>query len=83
MVLSEMSWRDYAACKGMDKIFFPEQDRNSTREAQAICATCPVKRPCYRAGIYELHGVWAGTTPDQRVEIRKLLRRMEKIGVPT
>lgn len=42
------SWRDHAACRGRPtSIFFPEpHDQAAVREAQRICAGCPVQESC-------------------------------------
>ncbi|MBV8297711.1 MAG: WhiB family transcriptional regulator, partial [Acidimicrobiia bacterium] len=60
-------------------VFFPpayveRKDQKEEREARAkaICATCPVRRPCldYAIGIREPHGIWGGLN---EVERRQLL----------
>lgn len=80
------SWRDDAACVGHDpEIFFPESkvggrhrglDRSRrVRQAQAICATCPVAAPCAEEALtttdYRLEGIWGGTTDEQRKAMRR------------
>ena len=60
-------WRDWAACNENDThLFYPESrglaGRNAVRQAQKICAGCPVKKQCHQYAIenYETNGVWGG-----------------------
>jgi WhiB family redox-sensing transcriptional regulator len=79
---AEELWQAKAACRGpQTALFFPpshfeRKDDKETRErqAKAICATCPVKRPCldYALRIREPHGIWGGLN---EVERRSLLPR--------
>lgn len=69
-------WREMAACASVGgEAFFPEGTQNGiTRailNAKAICATCPVKAMCLEAGLEERYGIWAGTTPTERKQLRK------------
>jgi WhiB family redox-sensing transcriptional regulator len=70
-------WHLYAACRHTDptqyaKIFFP-QHGHTANKAKKICATCPARKACLEHAVNkpELHGIWAGTTPRDRVQIRK------------
>ena len=73
-------WQAKAACRGPHtSLFFPpshfeRKDDKEAREARAkaICATCPVRRPCldYALRIREPHGIWGGLN---EVERRALL----------
>ena len=72
------SWRQKAACKGMDtNLFFPEPTGSSyqTRETKKICNNCDVKKECldYSVTVMERYGIWGGTTVNGRVEIRSKL----------
>ncbi|MGI9611159.1 MAG: WhiB family transcriptional regulator [Acidimicrobiia bacterium] len=70
----ERPWMVFGACREADaNIFFPT-NKEQTRAALAICATCPVEQDCleYALDARERFGVWGGTTEKQR---RKLLRR--------
>lgn len=60
-------WRHSALCRDEDpEIFFGEAGPASTAAARAVCARCPVRRPCLTEGIREPHGVRAGLTEDER-----------------
>lgn len=70
-------WRDQAACRDVDpEIFFPLSEKGAKAErdaksAKTYCRACPVNVECFEQAI-ELeqvgsrHGVWGGTTPDER-----------------
>jgi WhiB family transcriptional regulator, redox-sensing transcriptional regulator len=72
-----------AACRGPQAVaFFPpaqfeRKDERVAREtrAKAICAQCPVRRPCleYAIRIREPHGIWGGLNELERRAI------MEKV----
>lgn len=66
-------WFQFAACnpqwadRPLDQwvdLFFPARGESS-REAKAICAECPVQTPCQQAGKGEA-GVWGGRPEDPR-----------------
>lgn len=74
-----MTWQDEALCAQTDpEIFFPEKGQ-STREAKLICGRCVVREQClaYALEDRDLLGVWGGTAPRERNEIRKQQRRDE------
>jgi WhiB family transcriptional regulator, redox-sensing transcriptional regulator len=72
----EESWQIKAACRGPQAaVFFPptqfeRKDEKLEREgrAKAICASCPVRRPCldYAIEIREPHGIWGGLNELER-----------------
>lgn len=67
------AWQFHAACLGSDPdLFFPERGE-STKEAKAICATCPVKAECmeYATSGVEKFGIWGGTSERERRAKRK------------
>jgi len=80
VVHSDEVWQAKAACRGPhNALFFPpshfeRKDERESREARAkaICASCPVRRPCldYAIRIKEPHGIWGGLN---EVERRALL----------
>jgi WhiB family redox-sensing transcriptional regulator len=73
------SWRDQAACRGLDPdIFYPvTDDEADAAEAQAVCARCPVREPCgeYALSSREKLGVWGGLTERDR---RRIVRHRRK-----
>lgn len=72
-------WQSKAACRGpQSSVFFPpshfeRKDEKESREARAkaICATCPVRRPCldYALRIREPHGIWGGLNEIERKQL--------------
>ena len=72
-----LSWRNRAACQGVDPdVFFPVSDEDAAR-AKAICATCAVRQACleYALAHRERDGVWGGATERER---RRILRQRRK-----
>lgn len=66
-------WRSKAACKGMDPdLFFPGQGE-STREAKAICAQCPVQVECLETAMtnHESFGIWGRKSERERRVLRR------------
>lgn len=72
-------WQTRAACRDTDpERFFPTaQDygavRSQVQAARAVCQSCPVLRDCRAWAVEtgEAYGVWGGTTPTERREIRR------------
>ena len=75
-------WMRGAPCKGHTDLFYPTQHGvGASRQATAardICATCPHRVKCLEFAIdnNELHGVWGGTTPQERRVIARNRRDM-------
>lgn len=72
-----LSWRQRAACRGVDPdIFYPVTDEEA-EEAKAICGECPVRQPCLEYAITnrEKDGVWGGATERER---RRIIRQRRK-----
>lgn len=71
-------WRS-AACQGMDpELFFPVAAQGpgagETARAKAVCAGCRVRRQClqYALATHQMHGVWGGTTEEERqLQVRR------------
>ena len=77
MTTNITTWRDRAACRGLDPdIFYPVSDED-TDEAKAICAECPVRRRASssRSLNRERDGVWGGATERER---RRMIRQRRK-----
>lgn len=71
-------WRAAGACLSADpELFFPIATgtvaARQIMKAQQICANCQVRQQCLdfamRTG--EVHGVWGGTTPEERIRFRR------------
>ena len=72
-----LSWRQRAACRGVEPdIFYPVTDEEA-EEAKAICGECPVRQPCleYAIANREKDGVWGGATERER---RRIIRQRRK-----
>lgn len=61
-IIDPPAWHQQAACRGSNPdAFYPEQGQwTVAAAAKAICATCPVARPCAEAGAHEVYGIWGG-----------------------
>ncbi|HEV2928426.1 MAG TPA: WhiB family transcriptional regulator [Propionibacteriaceae bacterium] len=73
---ADLSWQDYANCRGVDPdLFFPERGA-STREAKEVCAGCVVRDECleYALVFGEKFGVFGGKSERERRRIRKARR---------
>ncbi|GAA3751916.1 WhiB family transcriptional regulator [Salinactinospora qingdaonensis] len=73
-------WVLQGACRQYDpELFFPVTTtgtgENDAALAKAICRTCVVQRECLRWALRagEAHGVWGGTTPEERRSMRREL----------
>ena len=64
--MNSPSWHKDAACKGMNPELFFLTRGESSKAAKAVCATCPVRQPCYDAGVDEDFGIWGGVTRKER-----------------
>jgi WhiB family redox-sensing transcriptional regulator len=72
-----LSWRQHAACQGLDpEIFYPPSDEEAG-PAKAVCAQCSVAATCldYALGSRERDGVWGGATEKERRRIIRQRRR--------
>lgn len=73
LAVDDLSWQDYANCRGVDAdLFFPERGA-STRKAKAICAACEVRAQCLEYAIThgEKFGIWGGMSERERRRIRR------------
>src|ERR1700742_3980173 len=65
-------WRSAACLEADPELFFPVSAHGpGAREiakAKAVCAACRVRRQClqYALATHQLHGVWGGTSEDER-----------------
>lgn len=73
LAIGQLSWQDYANCRGADAdLFFPERGA-STRKAKAICTACEVKDECLDFAIVngEKFGIWGGMSERERRRVRR------------
>ncbi|MGH9245898.1 MAG: WhiB family transcriptional regulator [Acidimicrobiales bacterium] len=71
------SWRQHAACNGLDpEIFYPVSDEDA-EVAKAVCGGCAVRQPCleHALSFREKDGVWGGATERERRRIIRQRRR--------
>lgn len=78
-------WREAGACAHADPdLFFPISSTGRAlgqiEKAKAICAVCPVRQPCLEYAFkHDLaHGIWGGTTPEDR-QARRRERRLGRL----
>lgn len=72
-----LSWRQRAACRGVDPdVFYPVTDEDAD-EAKSICGVCPVRESCLEHALVnrERDGVWGGATERER---RRMIRQRRK-----
>lgn len=73
LAIDQLSWQDYANCRGADAdLFFPERGA-STRKAKAICNACDVQGECLDFALRESEkfGIWGGLSERERRRIRR------------
>jgi WhiB family redox-sensing transcriptional regulator len=77
-------WRSRGAClTGDPDLFFPVSPAGAggrqQEEAKTFCRRCEVRRPCLAFALRtsEAHGVWGGTTEDERRAWRLQARNAE------
>ncbi len=62
--MNKHSWKDQAACQGMEtNDFFDnyEEDLEVRADIDSICGSCPVARQCFAVGVSSKGwGVWGG-----------------------
>lgn len=71
------TWRQRAACQGLDPDIFYPASEDDADEAKAICAQCNVRQVCLEYALVnrERDGVWGGLTDRER---RRLARQRRK-----
>lgn len=71
------TWRQHAACRGLEPmIFYPGSDEEA-EHAKHVCAQCPVREACleHALAVREKEGVWGGCTERERRRIIRQRRR--------
>ena len=80
---TEGRWQDHAACRGLDTMLFYPGQGESTAEAKAVCATCPVQTQCAEHGLaFERFGIWGATSERERRAIRRQRRQPKTTQEP-
>lgn len=75
-------WLERAACVDVAiSVFYPE-DGADLMEALLICGSCPVRAACldHALATRELHGIWGGTTPEERRSMMRAGRAVVDSG---
>ena len=75
--LTNQTWRQHAACRGVEAdVFYPISDEEA-EVAKAICTVCSVRQTCleYALTNREREGVWGGATERERRRIIRQRRR--------
>jgi WhiB family redox-sensing transcriptional regulator len=82
-----MSWRQRAACAGLDtNLFFPSEKFPDPKipRARAVCAICPVWEDCLSYALENptlCGGIWGGLTErERRRQLRLTARRDDLAG---
>lgn len=73
----KQTWRQHAACKGIDPdVFYPHEDEDA-EAAKEVCEVCPVRQACLEHALVarERDGVWGGATERERRRIIRQRRR--------
>jgi WhiB family redox-sensing transcriptional regulator len=71
------SWRQRAACQGIDaEVFYPSTEEEA-EEAKGICSVCPVSQTCLEFALAnrEREGVWGGLNERERRRISRQRRK--------
>jgi WhiB family redox-sensing transcriptional regulator len=78
-------WRAASACLSADpELFFPIAHGSAAdgqiSSALRVCAGCTVRQQCldFAMTTGEAHGIWGGTTPDERIRARRRATRRRK-----
>lgn len=82
-----MKFSDTPACIGIDVEIFFTEDQGGTYAhidyVKKMCNTCPVRVECFDYAIENLvHGLWAGTSKEERDKYRRKHNIEGKTVVP-
>jgi WhiB family transcriptional regulator, redox-sensing transcriptional regulator len=85
---SSGDWRSLGACQNADpELFFPIVAAGpglmQVAKAKAVCACCEVQAECLRFAMESAqdHGVWGGTTEEERRALRRARIRQARHSV--
>jgi WhiB family redox-sensing transcriptional regulator len=76
-----LPWQEWALCKGTDiGMWYPERGHPPAwiEQSKALCRQCPVRWQCLEMALatHQDYGIWGGTTPPKRRQLKRLLYRM-------
>ncbi|CAN5663886.1 WhiB family transcriptional regulator [soil metagenome] len=74
----KQTWRQHAACRGIDPdIFYPLDEDDDGEGAKQVCLACPVRQACLEHALTsrETEGVWGGASERER---RRMLRHRRR-----
>src|SRR5690606_35053352 len=77
---NDPSWRNNAACLGVDSnVFFVDRGAKAT-EAKQICGGCPVREECleYALRTRPVYGIWGGLNHNERWDVIQGRRARKK-----
>lgn len=75
----DLGWKQRAACRGVSPSLFFSDYGGDSRQAQEICAKCPVRHQClaYSVAHNEEFGVWGGMGEKARRKLHRNYRADE------
>jgi hypothetical protein len=82
-----VTWHQHANCRGRTDLMY---DRYRWTEARQLCDTCTVAADCladavwWEAGSLDVgqrHGMWAGSTPSERIQLTRRRRAVQRDAV--
>lgn len=83
---TDLVWREFAACRGLDpEMFYPDRGEDPVA-AREVCRSCAVQTVCLEFALAhrEKTGVWGGTSERERSRIARRraqqLRREREAG---
>ena len=77
----DTSWMAEGKCRELPPSTFFPSDGVGVDAARRICAECPVRRSCLEYALEHdlVHGIWGGTTPEDRQAWRRQRRRHARL----
>jgi hypothetical protein len=76
---TQQDWMAEAVCRGRTALFFPPHGEQAEAREMAVCLTCPVRLPCRDyARRHREQGFWGGENDEQRVELRRRTRNVQR-----
>lgn len=66
-------WYDRAECRGLPSAWWISERGDDSLNGKEVCGVCPVRAECLEYAVADpsLIGIWGGTSPKQRVAIRR------------